>query len=234
MKWKFQYSLSSLLWLTVCSALLVTSILMYRRAREAERATAAAVCQTLLMRSTIGYLEIGDKALVHAREIETRERLKWQWRMFLPEDHHFTVKIACGKIPAEGTPANAEVVEELRIPFSGELIISVNNKGWMMDVEARDAKFDFEKSMYVGTRTAFTSFRIPSSIVSRYTTNSGEQVISFGDFLTQTESPDRPIVLRRDRFLKKQDGSNIPATEPAPGIMIWLEEQKQPTTNNKT
>ena len=35
--WKFQFSLSSLLWFTICCALLVSSVLMYRRMSKAER-----------------------------------------------------------------------------------------------------------------------------------------------------------------------------------------------------
>jgi hypothetical protein len=239
MRWRLQFSLSLLLWLTLCLALLVTSILMYRRVGEAERAKADAEGQMELMRMAIGYLKIGDKTLVHGREIETREPLAWKWRMFLPENRHFIAKMACGEIPADGMPTISDVTGELQLPFNGELVVSVNTHqsstgDWTMDVDARNEKFDFAKLMYSSSAGASASFRIPDSIATLYTRISGEQVISFGGFEIQTNPADHPIVLRRDRFPRNQDGTDTQSTystftvssEPAPGVMIWLEEVK--------
>jgi hypothetical protein len=55
--WKFQYSLSSLLWFILCSALLLSGILMYRRMEKAER-------ENQLLRHSAGYSIESEPVLV--------------------------------------------------------------------------------------------------------------------------------------------------------------------------
>jgi hypothetical protein len=56
MRGRFQYSLSSLLWLTLCFALLLSSVLMYRRMAKAER-------ENDILRGSAGY-SVGEEPVV--------------------------------------------------------------------------------------------------------------------------------------------------------------------------
>jgi hypothetical protein len=58
MRWRFQYSLSSIMWLTLCLALLLSSVLMYRRMEKAER-------ENGILRGRAGY-SVGEEPVVVA------------------------------------------------------------------------------------------------------------------------------------------------------------------------
>jgi hypothetical protein len=231
MKWKFQFSLSSLLWLTLCLALLLTSVLMYRRMADAEHRMVQAEAEAALMRKAAGYLVIGDRKLVHGFKIATHEEFRWRWRLFIPSGHDYSIKVASGDLPQEGIPDHAEYDEPMN--YVGEIVVcadveqsKVEDK-YVMTLSIWNEKLDLVRGTYCPEkqRNVFdTSIPISASAIEKLHVGPVEGRIEFGDGGTQTSDPNQPIILL-SRILIPQDGD---ASAPGPGIMIWLEEQKKP------
>jgi hypothetical protein len=225
MKWKFQFSLSSLLWLTVCLALLLTSILMYRRMVRAE-------AELPVLRRAAGYLAVGDEKLVYGRTVKTYEPNNWKWRLFLPAGHHFVVKVATGIIPQSGIP-DIET-QECPININGELALTVDihqfeNNAWMMTMNYKDEILDFDRGIYYSAKSLDYSVSIPvsASVMEKFTQARGYQSSCFGSSEIDNIAPDKPIDLLRARLGKmNSNGGWTSSDDPEPGILIWLEEQK--------
>ena len=223
MKWKFQFSISSLLWLTICFALLLTSILMYRRMAKAE-------AEAEVLRKAAGYLVVGDEKMVHGFKIETHEEFRWKWRLFIPPSHKYSIKVASGDLPQEGIPDHAECDEQMN--FVGEMVVSAdveqsNDKDkYMMTLSIWNEKLDLVRGTYcpeMQQRVFGTSTTISASVIENLRVGRAESRIEFGDCGTQTSDPNQPVILL-SRIIIPQDD----ASAPGPGIMIWLEEKKKP------
>jgi hypothetical protein len=225
MTWKFQFSLGSLLWLTLCLALLLTSVLMYRRMVEAE-------AELPVLRRAAGYLAVGDEKLVYGTIVKTYEPFTWKWRLFLPAGRHFVVKVASGDIPSAEMP-NIES-HECPIKLEGELAITVDihqfeNKSWSMTLNFKDEKLDFVQGIYYSAKSLDYSATIPisDSVMDQFSQAKTYQSICFGSAGIDSLAPDKAIDLLRARLMTMDsNGGWSPSNDPMPGIMIWLEEKK--------
>lgn len=217
MRWKFQYSLSSLLWFTLCLALMISSFLMYRRMEKAEK-------ENLILRREAGYLTVGDERLVHAVNLKTYDPFAWRWRFFVPPKHGFIVKAWCGDIPATGMPKiEGEVMSAEGV--AGEMVLNAvlrqNKAGkWEVYLTFRDQKLDDITTGNVERHASIPLPDVSAKIISEK--SYGTTSVIFGAEKTDSRSLDQPIVLLRHRFLLNGSGM----TEPMPGIIIWLEEKK--------
>ena len=240
MKWKLQFSLSSLLWLTLCFALLVTSILMYRGMVQAERRAAQAQEEAANMQQAAGYLTIGDRKLVHASFAPTKERFTWKWRLFLPPERHFVLKSVVGEIPSQGMP-EGEPCEHV-LAESGAIAIyaeirQTEDKNWQLVLSYSDQKLDVN-GYYGSTHAVIRTFPVSSSVmeklskVSETYTDPNSKGFGFINTIlgisgTETAEPDKTIILLRERLYRRLgQGRWTDLPEPMPGTMIWLEEKK--------
>jgi hypothetical protein len=212
MKWKFQFSLSSLLWLTVCCALLLTSVLMYRRMAIAERDSA-------ILRKDAGYLAVSDEKLFHAVSVKTYDPFAWRWRLFIPPKHKLVVKAMSGDIPAEGMP-DLENMQKTANGIEGESILNValrqdKNDRWMLYITMTEQNGQSQKYEVLPLSDSATKIITQSSYGSTST------ILGEGGAVSQTV--EKPIILLKHQFLKSN-----PTSTPklSPGITIWLEEQK--------
>ena len=236
MRWKFQFSLSSLLWLTVCLALLLTSILMYRRMCDAERRMTEAEAEAKVVRKAAGYLVVGDRKLVHGHLVPTHEPFSWKWRLFLPSGRHFRIYVASGDIPQQGMP-NIKP-QGLSIAANREIAVTADicrfeDKNWEMILHYKSEKLDLAKGIYHDYPVPSYEETIPisASVTEAFRDNPGSECSGFGLSGTEVSDPDKIIVLLRHRQMKKTGDKKWSVTKDSvPGIMIWLEEQKQPTT----
>jgi hypothetical protein len=128
MRWKFQFSISSLLWLTLCFALVIASLVMHHRMTQAEERISRAEqlkteaeTQAAVMRKAASYLVVGDKHLVHGIEVKIYEPFTNKWRLYLPEQRRFVLKFASGEIPAQGTPTGK--TDDFNIVGNGESVL---------------------------------------------------------------------------------------------------------------
>lgn len=217
MRWKFQYSLSSILWFTLCAALVLSSVLMYRRMTKAERNEEA-------YRRAAWSLVVGDERLVHGLRCKTDEPYTWRWQLYLPPDHGYRVKVAAGVTPAEGLPATPG--EEYSIGTDGELALEavarrVKDEEWSVTLSYRTHWEDLDEGCYRREAQAIGVARLSMKEFA----DCG-WVNSFGDSGIEVGAAGQPVVLLRDRFWERQaDGSWKRGGEPSPGFMIWLEEK---------
>jgi hypothetical protein len=232
MKWKFQFSLSSLLWLTVCIALLLTSVLMYRRMCDAERRKTEAEAEAAVVRKAAGYLVVGDQKLVHAHQVPTHEPFSWKWRLFLPSGHHFRINVASGDIPQQGMP-NIKPLG-LSIAARGEIAVTADihqckDKNWEMILHYQNEKLDLAKGIDYTYPVQGYEITIPisTSVTEAFRENPGSECSGFGLSGTEVSDPDKTIVLLRNRQMEKTGDKKWTRTKDlVPGIMIWLEEKR--------
>jgi hypothetical protein len=216
-RWKFQYSLSSLLWFTLCLALVLSSVLMYRRMEKAEG-------ENSILRQEAGYLVVGDERLLHAVNIKTYDPQAWRWRFSVPAGRRFEVKAYGGEIPTVGMPKIEGQAAGTR-DVAGEMVLNAalrqdKDGKWELYFTFRPQKLD---EISTGGVEYHASIPIPKSAVrtsaeANFASNS--EIIGLGGAVSQTM--DKPIILLRHRFLRNPPST----TNTEPGIMIWLEEKK--------
>jgi hypothetical protein len=220
MRWKFQYSLSSLLWFVFCFALLLTSFLMYRRMSKAEQESA-------ILRKDAGYLAVGDENLFYAVSVKTYEPYAWRWRIYVPSGHRLSLKVASGEIAKEGIPA---------IPVNSSVLYNNQNE-MMLNAALRQDKdnrwllfltLGHGKSGVSGQ--SFDSIPIPDAVAKKNTDGNGAYNIHFfGADGADTQAMDKPIVLLRYRLAKisATGGYGEETPDPMLGFIIWLEVKKK-------
>jgi hypothetical protein len=72
---------------------------------------------------------------------------------------------------------------------------------------------------------------ISASVTEAFRGDTVSECTGFGLSGTEVSDPSKTIVLLRHRQMKKTGDKKWSITKDSvPGIMIWLEEQKQPTT----
>ncbi|MCC6123580.1 MAG: hypothetical protein IT426_01320 [Pirellulales bacterium] len=238
MKWKFQFSISSLFWLTLCLALLLTSILMYRRMADAEHRMVQAEAEAALMRKAAGYLVVGHKGVIHGAEVLTSEELFWKWRLYLPPERRFVLKVFSGETPKEGLPAGKSYSHPLLL--SGEMWLSVTIRQlkeketvWLMTVSYQNQKLDPVTFTYTTGTGSDCTFTVPISAAVMDELTSETKItrcgFHFGQSGTEIEQYGDPVILLEERMaLNVGKGEWTDSPMPMPGIMIWLEEQKKP------
>jgi hypothetical protein len=220
MRWKLQYSLSSILWLTLCCALVLSSVLMYRRMEKAE-------WENGMLRASAGYLKIDDESRFHAVAIEAYEPLTWRWRVYVPAGHeNLNIHVACGDISDEGISALSANPMAF-VSREGEMVLNAavrqdKDGQWFLHVTTRNDKL---LDLQGGVARRDDVAPIPDSVIAALTQKSvGTQFDIFGRGTggTASQKIDRPIVLLRYRFL----GNGTGPADTSPGIVIWLEEKK--------
>jgi hypothetical protein len=211
-RWRFQFSLRSLLLFFLFFALLLTSIVMYWRLSQSEK-------EVKKIRDIAGYLKIEDENLFYALALESHEPWTWRWRVYLPAGYKYSWNIAVYNIRASGFPSDnccstdgsprkketeAIVILSLRKDPENKWILNLQN-------QATDAKGGI-------------AIPISDQIANQFMTSSMSDTQCVGSIKAESHKLDEPIVFLRYRIGEKQpDGSWKITEKDAPGIMVWLQ-----------
>ncbi len=210
--WRFQFSLRSLMLFILFVALILTSVLMYRRMSNAER-------ELVKLRNIAGYLKIDDENLFYAIAIETGEPWTWRWRVYLPAGYKYSWHMNSGNIPANGTSNNSGGSTSDGTPRieGSEAIVYLTlrkepeNK-WLLNLtcQSSDAK--------AGLTTS-----VSDDIMNQINANMTE-IQNIGEGKAVSCKLDKPIIFFKRRIGEKQpNGSWRTTQKDMPGIMVWLE-----------
>jgi hypothetical protein len=166
----------------------------------------------------MGYLHISDPDKVHARAVRTVGHLKWEWRVYLPENRRFRLNFLSQGIPEKAIPAQG--CSSMSSLPSGEFLLkAVLEKnlqaGWAFSVSFPGSGVSFgipeENARWIGQSPGWSSNGVPEEVVSL--------------------EPGAPLELLRLRVPNnpgKQGGaltidqSSFP--QESAGLLVWIEE----------
>jgi hypothetical protein len=207
-RWRFQFSLRSLLLFFLFFALLLTSIVMYWRLSQSEK-------ELKKLRDIAGYLNIEDKNLFYAIALESIEDWTWRWRVYMPAGHKYYWNVYLGNIPAHGLPSGSVgSIDGSPRDKENEAIINLSlrkdpeNK-WLLKLTTDDK----------GGMTIPVSDKIMNQFRTSVCVSQ-----SIGIKKAESHKLDKPIIVFRYRVEQEKlpDGSWGTAGKDAPGIMVWL------------
>ncbi len=148
-RWRFQYSLATLMWLSTVAVCACALVVTYRRMERAETEVGQ-------YRDEMGYLDISNRSKASARMIRQVDPNRWTWRVYLPPGRHFRFRMATEQIPAQGLPerqgdmspaqsegeqlVDLETVEEL----GGRLRVTLYHTGSRSTIRLPIASWDWE------------------------------------------------------------------------------------------
>ncbi len=212
-RWRFQFSLCSLMLFVLFFALLLTSIIMYWRLSQSEQ-------ELVKLRNMAGYLKIDDESLFYAIAIETGESLTWRWRVYLPAGYKYSWHMNSGNIPANdisdnsggSTSDGAPWIKETEATVYLSLRKDPENK-WLLILTCQST--DGKSSI-----TVSVSDDVMKQILNANMTE-GQNI---GEGKAVSCKLDKPIIFLKCRIGEKQpNGSWQSSQKPMPGILVWLE-----------
>ena len=115
-----QFSLKTLMLLAVICALLVALWTSSRRLEQAKRDIDVYRAEIAKYRRELGYLDITDPNKVHAIGLRTTGSLRWQWRIYLPQNRRFRLGLYGIGIPKSGFAGGPNASGDIR---SGESLV---------------------------------------------------------------------------------------------------------------
>ena len=212
-RWRFQFSLSTLLLFTVIVALVMASLVMYRRMKRAEE-------ELDKVRDIAGYLKVEDENLFYAVAIQTGEPWTWRWRVFLPAGHKYSWHTESGEIPVAGMPHGngASSYNSLPLINGTEAIVYMTlRKGldgrWLLTLSCQATNMKDRQTVSVS-----------DEIVDQILTANMTEEQCLGDVKAVSCKLDQPVVFLKHRIGEKQPGGSWRTSQnPTPGIMVWLE-----------
>lgn len=217
---KFQFSLRSLLLLTLIAVQAVASLLMYRRMSDAER-------ELVKLRNEAGYLKVEDETLFQAIVIPCEEPLTWKWRAYLPKGSKYSWHLNSGMIPAMGVLSGGASSPEMLPRTQGEeAVITVSirkdpepkNKRWLFNLTYRSA--DGREKKNIGTS-------IPDQIMDQILQAQMTNTECFAELKAETRKRGESIILVKRRIGEQISGTSwANSSKPQPGFAVWLEEGK--------
>ena len=171
----------------------------------------------------LGELVITDPAKLHAVAIPTYDSLTWRWRLHVPNQTKYGIRIATHEVPENGIPPNGE---SLSLPGGDHEFTATirkdRNGEWAMNMI-----FTQRTPMgTVGSSQQNTLAMAPDQLqwAAHESSSTSRQAGSNG---TESMTPGEPMVLLRHRIMRGLDGgSRSTVPEPCDGVMIWIAEEK--------
>ena len=208
-----KFSIKGLLVFLTFIALGIALVLTQRELREK-----TTQLDSLLQESR--YLKIVDDKMIHATNLPGFGQKSWRWRVYLPPDRQFRIRVAYDNVPANGIPDNSPDRMICELP-AGESILTSNivkeNEKWFLALHSESngvQNFDFTNDIK-GTNTNWLSKR------------GGCSLHVAGDSLTEVESSNEPFVLLSLRNgLSPAPGVTAMNPNPTDGVVVWIEEIK--------
>ncbi|TWT96995.1 hypothetical protein Pla108_27720 [Botrimarina colliarenosi] len=208
-----KFSLKTLLVLTTIVALVVTLAVTQRELADKSS-------QLESYRNEMRYLSISDANKINAISIPGFGRKSWRWRIHLPKDRQFRLRLAFDDIPMNGLPENVPDKMFCDLP-PGESLLSVSlvkeNGEWGVglysETEGRQ-NFDFVAEAS-GKNTAWLDKR------------GGVSKKVAGSSSTLARPAKAPYILLSYRdALSPKPGETQTNPEPTDGVLVWIQESK--------
>ena len=206
-----RFSLWTVLVVFALVALLLALTTTRKQLAEANR-------QLATFRNEMRYLTIEDSNNIHAISMPAFESKQWRWRIDLPDDTRYQMRIAYDDIPHDGmAPKRVQDIYAGALP-SQEFIFTANiskdEDGWIMSWAtesdaSRMQTFDFP--ILATNKTWLDNMGLCSLELA-------------GQRSTATGDPMEPFFLLRMRT-QLPAGPNLLTADPNPtdGILIWIE-----------
>ena len=193
---------------SLLTALLVTTIVGMAIVLVVQwRALGPLRAEVRRLRDEVGELSVDDPTKLCAIQVDTRDELTWKWRVWIPENRVYRLRLYGEEVPAKGFPNEGGTIW-LREP--GECVVE-----YRITRDPRDGKW------YGGLKAG------PGSVgkdaqpwvewKSRTSTTGGVGKD------TRSFEPDQRVELTRHRVSQADSSDDI--EDPAAGFMIWLEPQ---------
>ena len=195
---RFQFSLATLFVVFTIAAVLIAGWAASRRLDDA-----AAEIQKY--RNEVGQLTIADRQRVHAIGVRVTGRLEWKWRVYLPENRRFQLRLVTGGVPQRGTPEPGESLGS-SMPFQGS--------GEFLVLAKVEKDYRGEWGLAANTPDFVVFSPIPSF---DWLQRGGWGASEIGPGGTNSVEPGQPMVLLRARI-----GQQPPT--PCDGLMVLIEE----------
>ena len=203
-----RFSLASLLWAVTVVSLLVTTVVMGIRLRQAER-------ENQKFRDEFGVLAIQDSRKINVLGVRTHESLEYCWRIYLPPGYKYWIWTADSGIPASGLPkekSGSELSGGTWLVFAG-----INRKPDGPATSYVECHLDSEHGGTSGQR------HVLAPDWTKGTSGTSSDGVGAGE--SAVLDPDQPATLVRLQVVP-QSGSVL--TAPCDGFMIWIEAEPIP------
>ena len=215
---RFQYSLSTLMLVTVIVACVCAMFTMYRELIRTWAERQAAVEEVKKYRHNMGFLDITDPKMIYARGVLDAMPEYCSWRVYLPEGRKYQLGVATKGITDRQLPADRSAATVVPLA-AGEHVIEASSE------KDREGKWHLYVSI-AGDCCINGIAILPLE--------AGGKSPYWYDYL----SPSRGTLLDPKQsfyllWLRKQKGDGSGAdnewlggSEPADGVVIWIEERK--------
>jgi hypothetical protein len=221
---RVRFSLKGLLLFLLVATLAASNIFTSYRLKQSHDENAK-------LRTELGYLTIEDRSKLNVVQIATYEDLKWQWRVYVPEESKLVLRTATHDIPEYGLPLNSGRLG-LR---HGEYLITAAVR--------RDREGKWQLTLATGGTLSRTPF--PEAAAIWLNDKASTTAYSAGGGRTETQKPDKPLRLLRvvsQAHLPPGTGPVTYATDDIPplgkrnrigdGLLIWIDEATQDEINS--
>ncbi len=204
-----QYTLQTLLWLTLLVGLGVGYFILSRRLVEQQRELAE-------LREEVGYFAVEDPSKIQVLSVPTHDAGAMKWKIYLPPDSRWGLHCKTRDIPTSG-------YDEVSGP--GGSLGDVRGEFVLETFLSRDADDKRRFSLRVGGAT--TSFELSEAEVQeRFAARSSEERRAGSPALEKLDPADRVELLRyRVNSAGSPPTQAGATTQPTAGILIWLERQ---------
>ncbi len=217
-RWRFQFSLASLLWLTTVAACLAALWAMYRDLQQTKAELRASCDEVQKYRDEMGYLEVTDPKKVYVRGVRTMSASKWSWRAHCPAIPNSCFAYQHVQFQRTGfRPGKRAIILE-----PGERLLDAGIE------PGPGGKWRFHFATFDGS--VHDSEMEPLN--SRFDLTRDVQTIGVNETRQEAAYPGLRLVLLQLRKMKitqgSPDGPHSSTTdgEPCDGVMVWIEEHK--------
>jgi hypothetical protein len=220
-----QFSLATLILLCLLIGAFVMMFLSQRKAQGLKSDLEKLQAENTDLRNQLGMLTVIDAAKVNVIAIPTLDDHTWRWRIYLPDGQNRKYRI---HYTTDDVPPNDFYQKGSRVFACDnglEIVLSATirkNSGgvWLL-------KFAQSRtSETLGLKDAEAA-ALTSAIFVSQTGVGGTKTIDADGRIELL----RVRTIKRDREPELQEPLPAPNSDPCPGLLIWIEREKPPSTN---
>lgn len=227
---RLRFSLATLIFVATLICLLVALWATWLKLRNTEAQFLEAKVQNEEYRHELGYLTISDPERVHAVAIRTPGSLRWQWRVYLPKDRRFKMRLITGGVPQHGIPEPGTTSGATSTLLPGELLLDA----------AVQQDRQGEWVLWIDKQGGTLTIGIPQTGRPWIEEEMGWSLDAAAPGEARSVDPGKPMVLLRlrvhDVVEEKQAAGGVTrmsqeSSKPCDGLMIWIEEVPSESDN---
>lgn len=168
--------------------------------------------ENILLRQEVERFPLEDERRLHAAALLSPDSLTWRWRLYVPSDGKFVLRVEHKNLPESGFPTPAGWVGD-ELP-AGEVLVTVTvhqdaDRNWWLVTMAPTVRHRFK------ILPANAGWLGPPDYGHWQEGTKGVTVFSPGE---------RALLLRARQSLNVPGGKTV-NMKPTDGVMVWVEEQ---------